>query len=376
HARRAWPHFLPFAVYTLVTLPRLLSPGAAKLALATGARVDAATPWFDALDWGVELQGLAYLTACLVVVRRHRAALEREFSNLERRQVRWLGQLLGALLVLWLGSMAAHATRLPLLIYVHIPLTLVVYVIAYLNAVEPELFETAPAARPDAAPASRSPALALSPASRSPAPAPSSASHSPAPVPSPAFPAGVTPEPSTDQPAALPAASSPVWQAGAAPEATAGPPFVEAATPAEAAAPARYQKAKLKDEQARDIAERLRACFDRERPYLDPDFALATLAERLDASPHHISQVLNERFGQSFYDYVNSCRVEELKRRLLDPRFAAEKVLTIGLDCGFSSKSALNANFKKWAGMTPTEFRQRGGQAARPTRGDEADARG
>jgi AraC-like DNA-binding protein len=55
---------------------------------------------------------------------------------------------------------------------------------------------------------------------------------------------------------------------------------------------------------------------------------------------------------------VNSHRVEEVERRLADPALADEKVLSIGLECGFSSKSALNANFKMWVGRPRPAYRR------------------
>ncbi|WP_437923059.1 helix-turn-helix domain-containing protein [Sorangium sp. So ce291] len=84
---------------------------------------------------------------------------------------------------------------------------------------------------------------------------------------------------------------------------------------------------------------------------------LSGLARRLGVPSHHLSQVLNDRFGKSFHDVVNLARVEELKRRLLDRDLSAEKILALGMDCGFSSKSTLNANFKKHTGLTPSQFR-------------------
>lgn len=91
------------------------------------------------------------------------------------------------------------------------------------------------------------------------------------------------------------------------------------------------------------------------------DIDLPTLAEQLGVSPHHLSQVLNDRFQRNFYDFINAYRVEEVKRRLVDPAHRQEKVLSIGLDCGFSSKSTLDAAFKKWTGMTPSAFRKEHG---------------
>ncbi|RPH34704.1 MAG: helix-turn-helix domain-containing protein, partial [Chloroflexi bacterium] len=59
-------------------------------------------------------------------------------------------------------------------------------------------------------------------------------------------------------------------------------------------------------------------------------------------------------------------RVEEAKRRLLDPQTRHHKILAVGFEVGFRSKAAFNRIFKLKTGVTPSEFRARatgGGQA-------------
>ena len=73
---------------------------------------------------------------------------------------------------------------------------------------------------------------------------------------------------------------------------------------------------------------------------------------------YHLSQLLNENLNQKFYDFVNGYRVEEAKRALFDPANDHLTILAVALEAGFSSKSAFNAAFKKFAGTTPSDFRK------------------
>ncbi|AUX47748.1 uncharacterized protein SOCE26_092720 [Sorangium cellulosum] len=327
-------HFIPFTLYTLYDIPRFLLTGEEKLALAM-READGGLAWDQALwQWGVELQGLAYLLAALRTVRRYRAAVAGEFSNVDRINLRWLQRLLGSLLVLWIGSMFARVSPVPVLGYLHTALMVLVYIIAYRTASEPQIVPA-----PGDGPEARAPA----PAAKVQESEASRCEH-----PGPAADPGRLPE----RPLAAPGTPR---EGGAPGEEAPGPSAAEGAEVRPAAV--KYQKTRLKGSQVAQIESQLIALFERERPYRDPDLTLAALAQRLGVPSHHLSQVLNDRFGKSFHDVVNLARVEELKRRLVDRGLSAEKILALGMDCGFSSKSTLNANFKKHTGLTPTQFR-------------------
>ena len=60
----------------------------------------------------------------------------------------------------------------------------------------------------------------------------------------------------------------------------------------------------------------------------------------------------------NFNQMVNGYRIEEAKRRLVDPALAHLPILTIALDCGFGSIGPFNRAFKADAGMTPQEYRR------------------
>lgn len=49
-------------------------------------------------------------------------------------------------------------------------------------------------------------------------------------------------------------------------------------------------------------------------PWENSELTLADLAELAGTSPHKVSEVLNARPGQTFYDFVNGYRVREVQR--------------------------------------------------------------
>ncbi|MCK4763315.1 MAG: AraC family transcriptional regulator [Candidatus Aminicenantes bacterium] len=82
----------------------------------------------------------------------------------------------------------------------------------------------------------------------------------------------------------------------------------------------------------------------------------------LGISEKHLSQILNEKLHQNFNKFINKYRVEEAKRKILDPKEKDFVLLKIAFDVGFNSKSAFNAAFKKFARMNPSQYRRAGEQ--------------
>ena len=91
-----------------------------------------------------------------------------------------------------------------------------------------------------------------------------------------------------------------------------------------------------------------------DKPYLESDLTLNTLADRLDIPLHHLSQIINQFEEQNFNDFINKYRVEEFIKRASRDRHLS--FLAIALDSGFNSKSTFNAVFRKHKGMTPTQY--------------------
>lgn len=120
---------------------------------------------------------------------------------------------------------------------------------------------------------------------------------------------------------------------------------------------AKYRKSGLGSDRAEALQQSLVSWMDEHEPYDDPGLTLHQLAEQLSVSPHNLSEVINSHLGKSFHDFVNEYRVEAAKRRLRDPGLSHHSILAIALDSGFRSKSTFNKIFKRFTGVTPSEFR-------------------
>jgi AraC-like DNA-binding protein len=122
----------------------------------------------------------------------------------------------------------------------------------------------------------------------------------------------------------------------------------------------KYEKSTLTPERSERYLDKLLNLMAQEKPFTDGNLTIQKLAERLSIPAPHLSQTINERLGQTFSDFINSYRIEEAKRKLLDPALKHLSVLGIAEEVGFNSKSSFNAVFKKYTNMTPSEFRNGG----------------
>lgn len=120
----------------------------------------------------------------------------------------------------------------------------------------------------------------------------------------------------------------------------------------------KYERSGLSEEKARQYLANLQLLIMKEKPYLNPELTLQQLADQLNISLHHLSQILNQYKQQNFFDFINQLRVEEFKYRLADPSKQHYSLLALALDCGFNSKAAFNAAFKKHTGITPSAYRK------------------
>jgi AraC-like DNA-binding protein len=106
------------------------------------------------------------------------------------------------------------------------------------------------------------------------------------------------------------------------------------------------------------LKRKLDAAMD-EKIYLDPELSIGGLSARLGAPEHQLRNLINAAIGaKNFRAYLNTFRLEEVKRRLSNPVEARTPILTIALESGFASLSAFNRAFKEKTGATPSDWRK------------------
>ena len=118
----------------------------------------------------------------------------------------------------------------------------------------------------------------------------------------------------------------------------------------------RYEKSTLTHVDTSALNDRLQTLIAEEKVYTDCELNLAGLADMLSLTPHQLSEFLNERVQSDFRSFINSFRVKEAQKLLVEQ--PDKNVLTICYDVGFGSKSTFNTVFKKETGLTPSQFRE------------------
>lgn len=118
----------------------------------------------------------------------------------------------------------------------------------------------------------------------------------------------------------------------------------------------RYQSSSLKETEKSEYIPQLETLMADQKPYLQNDLRLKHLAELLNIKPHHLSQLINQQYQCSFFDFINQYRVKEAEQLIQSS--PKSTLLEIAFDAGFNNKTSFVNAFKKFNGQTPSHFRK------------------
>lgn len=121
----------------------------------------------------------------------------------------------------------------------------------------------------------------------------------------------------------------------------------------------KYQSSQIDSKELELMKKKLIASIESEKLYLKPELNMQELSKITSIPPHKISQILSKGLESSFYEVINSYRIEEVKRYLKDSNFTNRTILSLAFDSGFNSKNAFYKSFKEATGMSPSEFRKK-----------------
>ena len=110
----------------------------------------------------------------------------------------------------------------------------------------------------------------------------------------------------------------------------------------------------------KEISEGLKAQYGVDIP--KQKIVLDELADRFFISKFHLSRVFKEQFGVSIHTYVRNLRITKAKQML---RFTDKKLEDIGYRGGLGAPHYFSRIFKQVEGITPSEFREKWGEAGR-----------
>ena len=119
----------------------------------------------------------------------------------------------------------------------------------------------------------------------------------------------------------------------------------------------KYKNTGLTENHSLELKGKLTYIMEAEKPYLNSNLRLDDLANKLNLSRHHTSQIINQHFDTNFFDFVNGYRIMESKSLLNDDNNL--NITDVIFSSGFNNRVSFYKTFKKHTGVTPTEFRSR-----------------
>lgn len=105
------------------------------------------------------------------------------------------------------------------------------------------------------------------------------------------------------------------------------------------------------------FAETMPALMEKQQLYLNPTLTIKDLARQVGTNRTYLSDYFVRHLHTTFYDYVNSLRIEKKTLPLMEehPEYTLERIAS---ESGFQSISTFRRSFQKLKGITPSEFRK------------------
>ncbi len=120
----------------------------------------------------------------------------------------------------------------------------------------------------------------------------------------------------------------------------------------------KYRKSSLTETGKQKIISNIMLEFETREYFSESLASLSDLAKKIGESPHHVSQVLNEKLNKSFFELLATYRVEKAKKIIKEDEGNKLIIEEISEMVGYNSKTAFNNAFKKLTGKTPSEYRK------------------
>ena len=108
------------------------------------------------------------------------------------------------------------------------------------------------------------------------------------------------------------------------------------------------------------MSQKLEEYIREKELFLNAKLSLNDLATEMGTNRSYLSNCLNNELGVTFYDYINSFRLERAKALLGDATFEGS-IEETALLSGFNSVSTFRRSFQKKYGCTPSQYRRQRG---------------
>lgn len=105
-----------------------------------------------------------------------------------------------------------------------------------------------------------------------------------------------------------------------------------------------------------EYRSRINRVLDYIEKNIDREFTLDELAGIAFFSKYHFHRIFTSIMGETLFDFIQRTRIEKAAYMLINDR--NRTVTSITYDCGFSSHALFTRTFRKYFGMSPSQWRK------------------
>lgn len=113
-----------------------------------------------------------------------------------------------------------------------------------------------------------------------------------------------------------------------------------------------------KNDDEKLIFDKINEFLENEKIFTEPKLTVEHLANKVDISSNKLSNIIKQFSDKNFNDYINEYRIDLAKKMLIHRDYKNYTVTSIGLESGFNSKSTFYYTFKKYTGITPSQYQK------------------
>lgn len=107
------------------------------------------------------------------------------------------------------------------------------------------------------------------------------------------------------------------------------------------------------------IFSRIEISMNEKMLFKDVKFNLSALSVAVDVNSTYISKAIRYKGYPNFNSYLNTCRVNYVKKLFTEVDFQKATLMYVYTEAGFSNQSTFNRAFKQIEGITPSEYFQK-----------------
>lgn len=108
-----------------------------------------------------------------------------------------------------------------------------------------------------------------------------------------------------------------------------------------------------REKQSESVMEKAKAYI---RKNYRKDLTLDEVSRVVDISPYYFSKLFKQETGENFIEYLTKIRIKNAEELLKDPGYSIKEICALS---GYGDPNYFSRIFKKYKGVTPSEYRER-----------------